>query len=401
MMRMKSWGWMVVCGLLMVSSLPAAAEPLVPTVLKQKVAESKEAHAELLAHHNGVEGIYDKFELDTGGCTLSFPYWRNIDKPAFAPWMSYVDINNDDIKEIVIYLTLSERTGAKQEEVHVLEPIKESGGCYHEVLVDNPVAIAHKNVKSKLTTKLAEVLINGKTVSVQRIEKLKMKKEDLYPEVAFSDEYLNYQIAGGELRAYLGGHVSFLHIIGELVIGYEKKDGMYQSANIKYVPFQSGAIEPTTAPVIEFSGTPVYGRQILHEVEKFSEENNVRVALPNWVPAGNPYITAEYIPSQHQLSVNFQRREFVGAYLHVEVFPKPYVYNYDRNPHYTRLKLASGEPAFFRYVRPPKPGFVVESCSLEFNRNGVFYALWVNSKMYGIAGNPKDVLLRIANSMSY
>lgn len=52
-------------------------------------------------------------------------------------------------------------TGVLWEEVYIFDTLNNGGLNVNEVIVDNPLAIIHKNVKTKLTAKKAEVICRG------------------------------------------------------------------------------------------------------------------------------------------------------------------------------------------------------------------------------------------------
>jgi hypothetical protein len=68
--------------------------------------------------------------------------------PTYDPQIYYDDINKDEKKELIIILTKGYGTGALEQEVNVFHIDTNRFG---EVLVDHPMAIVNKNIKTTLT----------------------------------------------------------------------------------------------------------------------------------------------------------------------------------------------------------------------------------------------------------
>ncbi len=114
----------------------------------------------------------------------------------------YSDINQDGAKEIIIILTTGSGTGVSEREVHVFNVDRSNINKFiYESYVDDPIVIAMKNVKTKLTSSEAEITI-GKKRTLVNIEK--------------------YGIEPG------GGSA------GIIVITYKFKDNLYQAKKIDF-----------------------------------------------------------------------------------------------------------------------------------------------------------------------
>lgn len=102
-----------------------------------------------------MNGLYTDFTIDFQGSILSKPYWMNITNPTWFPEIIYEDINRDGKKELIIILTKGTDTGVLEREVHVFQIQQQRFDKMQievpvEVLVDNPIAILLKNVKTEL-----------------------------------------------------------------------------------------------------------------------------------------------------------------------------------------------------------------------------------------------------------
>ncbi|MGM0877982.1 MAG: hypothetical protein ACQEWV_25465 [Bacillota bacterium] len=120
-------------------------------------------------------------------------------------------------------------TGALLEEVYVY---RHTNGLI-DVLVDNPLAIINKNVKTKLTTEKAEVRIDDKvyTVDITPIT-IKPKFGD---DIGFGS-IIDYEVKDNQLIAKIPGQITPAAYIGEIVIIYEYRDKMYQAKSIEFQP---------------------------------------------------------------------------------------------------------------------------------------------------------------------
>ena len=185
------------------------------------VATLKKARAKLYATKR--EGDLEKFRLDMNGEIRWFPYWRNSDNPAFGPRLFFEDINQDGKEELVVILTTGHGTGITITEAHVLQKTKISGEeFYEEKLIDNPLAIMKKKVKTKrISKKQVEIKIGKKISSDTFYEYLK-------------HETVDFSVFKNQLVVYVSGHLS-PPTEGGILITYQFKDDMYQAKKIEYI----------------------------------------------------------------------------------------------------------------------------------------------------------------------
>ena len=80
----------------------------------------------------------------------SRPFWISEINPTYAPKIIYKDINKDQEKELIIILTKGYGTGVLWQDVYVFDTMDHRLDV-NEVIVNNPLAIIHKKVKTKLT----------------------------------------------------------------------------------------------------------------------------------------------------------------------------------------------------------------------------------------------------------
>lgn len=205
--------------------------------IQKIVARLPEADVTLSATENKERGIYENLKLQIGGMTRSFSDWKNVDNPTYAPKLFFNDLNQDGKKELVVVLTEGYGTGLLLTEAHVFHQKyqEEIGQFYEEVLVDNPMAIVYKNVKTKLTPHQVEITIDDKKTIVDISN---IPHQYLYNNVAFGS-IIEFDVVDNRLVAIVNAVASDNSSIGEIYITYEFKDNIYQAQKIEFKTIRS------------------------------------------------------------------------------------------------------------------------------------------------------------------
>lgn len=201
-----------------------------------EIAKSDTADVSLLAKK--INGVYTDFKIDFQGSVFSRPFWINTTEPAWSPQIIYKDINQDGKSELIIILTKGTGTGIIEREVHVFHIQtqrinKKLVEVPVEILVDDPIAIVLKNVKTELLTNKAIICIANKKYTIDTTPL------NIDPEHSFQDIYfgnlINFEINGNHLIAKIGGQISLAGgRIGDIQITYKFKDKMYQAKSIEF-----------------------------------------------------------------------------------------------------------------------------------------------------------------------
>lgn len=205
-----------------------------PNITESKiVGSSPEVKAILFADEK--KGLLTNFKLKIDEETSSFPRWVNVSNPTYYPKLFLNDLNDDGRKEIIIVLTTGTGSGLVEQEVHVFNNIDTNiGEIYEEKLVDNPIAIINKNVKTTLTKSEAIIKI-GNEVNKINIEKYGINPKHLFPDIAFGS-ILKFDVIDNKLNAIVGAKISPAGgYLGDVYITYTFKDNMYQAEQIKFV----------------------------------------------------------------------------------------------------------------------------------------------------------------------
>jgi hypothetical protein len=180
------------------------------------------------------DGYLENFTLNINGSILHFSTWRNVDNPTYKPKLLYKDINQDGRKELIVLLTTDTGTGINVQNVHVIHKDWTSfEQIYNEILVDNPIAILLKNIKTKLTESEAIITIGDRKTIIQ-IDKLEIDPKHIFSDISIGN-LLNFDVVNGKLTAIVGVNVSPAGgLIGYLHITYIFKDKMYQMKEITF-----------------------------------------------------------------------------------------------------------------------------------------------------------------------
>ncbi|MGE8082022.1 hypothetical protein [Peribacillus loiseleuriae] len=190
---------------------------------------SKLSKENITLYAKKMNGLYQDFKINFMGEVYSRPFWINVTNPTYAPQIYYEDINKDEKKELIIILNRGYGTGAL-EEVYVY---RYTNGLI-DVLVDNPMAIIYKNVKTKLSIEKAEVRVSDKVYIVD-ITPLEIQPTNLFENIGFGS-IIKYEVKDHQLIAKISGQISPAGYIGEIIIVYEYRDKMYQAKSIEFQP---------------------------------------------------------------------------------------------------------------------------------------------------------------------
>lgn len=182
--------------------------------------------ADSMSQYNG---NYKKFMLNVKGKIVYFN-WSNIVSDIFSPKMVPADVNDDDVKELVIILTIGTGTDLHIEEVHVLNL-----STLEEITVVNPLDIIKEKVKTNIIKNESKVLIilnvgNLKT----EITKDKNYTPIWFDNVGFGSE-IYWKIERNKLYADVGAQVSPAGYIGVINIEYIFNNNKFIMKNIKFI----------------------------------------------------------------------------------------------------------------------------------------------------------------------
>ncbi|MGE7839701.1 hypothetical protein ACQKNX_02810 [Lysinibacillus sp. NPDC093712] len=206
----------------------------------EEIAKSNIVDVSLYAKK--MNGDYTDFKIDFRGSMLSRPYWINTANPTFSPLIKYEDINNDGKNELIIILTKGTGTGILEQEAHVFHIQNQKVTSQFvevtvEVLVDDPMAIVFKNVKSELLPTTAQIEIGDKEYTID-IKPLDIQADHLFANVYFGNK-ITFDVKDYLLIAKIGAQIAPAGgYIGDIHITYMFKDKMYQAKSIEFKPYK-------------------------------------------------------------------------------------------------------------------------------------------------------------------
>lgn len=208
---------------------------------EEYVVVSKLDKENITLYAKKIGDMYRDFKIDFKGATYFRPFWMNVTNPTYAPQIFYEDINKDGKKELIITLNKGYGTGVLDEEVFVYSY---TNGLIDE-LVDNPLAVIHKNVKTKLTTEKAEVIVADK---VHMIDTKSIEPSHLGEDVGFGS-IVDYEVINKKLMVSVGAQITPAMFIGDVIITYGYRDKMYQAEKIEFIPYNSTDKNPFYGPL--------------------------------------------------------------------------------------------------------------------------------------------------------
>ena len=174
-----------------------------------------------------MNGLYWDFKIDFKGETYFRPFWINVTNPTYAPKLFYQDINEDGKKELIVTLTKGYGSGALDKDVYVY---RYTNGLI-DVIVDNPLAIIYKNVKTKLTTEKAEIIFGDK---VSIVDTKSIESSHLFEDIGFGSN-IDYEVINKNLMVRVSGQITPAMFVGDIIITYECRDKMYQAKAIEFI----------------------------------------------------------------------------------------------------------------------------------------------------------------------
>ena len=226
---MKNYFGLLIAVLIMSHHIIARAE------IKEYEIVSSNDEENITLYAKKMNGLFRDFKVNFKGAIFSRPFWIGVTNPSYAPQIIYKDINKDQKKELVIILTKGYGTGVLWEDVYVFETMNNDLNV-NELIVDNPLSIIHKNVKTNLSAEKAKVIVGDKTYIVDIIP-LEIKQENLFDDIGFGS-IIDYEVRDNQLIVSVVGQISPASFIGSIVIVYEYREKMYQAKSIEFHTFK-------------------------------------------------------------------------------------------------------------------------------------------------------------------
>lgn len=223
---MIKWARMMLIGIVcMFTFCDHTYATLEPWTTKGKniIASIPEEKIYLYAKENKEKSRYEDFTLILGKTKKYFDWFND---KLFKPELFLSDIDGDGKKELTVVLTHGHGTGLLETEPHVIKP---ETITLQDVHIEDPISIYLKNVKTAITPKGAEIVLNNKKTLV----KLKSDPKNWFNDVGYGAQ-ISWKIENNHLVAFVSLQVSPSEFIGSIKITYVFKDKMYQGEKIEY-----------------------------------------------------------------------------------------------------------------------------------------------------------------------
>lgn len=179
--------------------------------------KNKNMYKDLIVSMNGVKKVFD---------------WETIEQIEDLPQLHYLDLNNDQKKELVIILSKGHGSGFSSKTIHIVNP--ENLTEYH---IENPLDIIKNNVTTKIISETEVEIKIGETISNIKLKDIPFKMSKLFPEKISEISYENlidYEISNHTIKAIVGVEGDYLKYIGNILIEYDFKDGIFKMKNISF-----------------------------------------------------------------------------------------------------------------------------------------------------------------------
>ncbi|SFA99834.1 MULTISPECIES: hypothetical protein [unclassified Bacillus (in: firmicutes)] len=164
-----------------------------------------------------------------GELIYNFPNWYN-DK--FAPKLFYEDINDDELKDIMVVLISGAGSGLSTKENHILNQVRDPNQRFEEVPVE-PIDIAVKKlVKMKRNGNIASISI-GKVEHNVDISKFQYLPNTIDPNPSVG-QLEDYSIENGILTGSTVVFISPAGQIGDLRIEYGWDGKIYKAKSVSF-----------------------------------------------------------------------------------------------------------------------------------------------------------------------
>jgi len=181
---------------------------------------------------NKKDNMYKDLILSINGVKKAFD-WETIATIEDLPQLYYLDLNNDQNKELVIILSKGHGTGFSSETIHVIDP-----EIFTEYSIENPLNIINDNVKTKIISDTEVEIKIGDTISNINLTDIPDEYSRLFPtkisEIRYGN-FIQYEILNNTIKATVGIEGDYLKYIGDITIEYSFKDDEFKMNNISYL----------------------------------------------------------------------------------------------------------------------------------------------------------------------
>ncbi|GAA4830809.1 hypothetical protein GCM10023310_04880 [Paenibacillus vulneris] len=180
---------------------------------------------------NKADNLYKDLILSIKGVKKVFN-WDTIAMIEDLPQLSYLDLNNDQKKELVIILSQGHGTGYSNEAIHIINPEN-----FTEYNIENPLDIVKNNVTTRIISDTEVEIQIGDAISKINVKDVPYEYSQLFPanisEIRY-ENFIQYEMSNNTIKAAVGVEGDYLKSIGDIVIEYSFKDEGFTMNNISF-----------------------------------------------------------------------------------------------------------------------------------------------------------------------
>lgn len=178
---------------------------------------------------NDLGDVYDGVVLIYNNNVKQYD-WENVVNPTYYPIIYYEDVNNDNVKEIIINTTLAYGTGVNLNKLHIL-----NSKNLNEYKIENIHDYIKQNVKVTINDILT-VKING---DIQQINVENFSNDTMLFEEAVFSNIIEYKIKDNKINALVPVQISATEFLGSLIFEFDFIDNSFIISNAYYELTQS------------------------------------------------------------------------------------------------------------------------------------------------------------------
>lgn len=206
-------------------SSPAVNENLI------LLAENKDSNVKLTGVEKKSLGLIRPIIVESAGKTKSFD-WESVSNPSYYPELVVTDLDQDQRKEIVVFLTEGYGTGVRESKAHVLlEDLS-------EILFPDPKEDARKEISDSLTkqngSRIYTLNVKGETSTFT----FKEGEAGEWFDHAVIGNSVTYRMNAEQVVASVSVQVSPGMVIGALEITYRLSNQIFKQEAVHFSPYQ-------------------------------------------------------------------------------------------------------------------------------------------------------------------
>lgn len=195
------------------------------------LTENKDFNVKLTGIEQKSIGMIRPIIIEASGKAKSFD-WENVSNPNYYPELTVTDLNQDQRKEWVIFLTTGYGTGVRESKAHVLQD------DFSEILIPEPKDDAQKEIFDSVTknngSRVYTVRVKGETNTFTFKEG---EAGDWFDHVVIGNS-ISYRIDGHQVISSVSAQVSPAMVIGTVEVAYGLTNNTFKLEKVNFSPYK-------------------------------------------------------------------------------------------------------------------------------------------------------------------